>query len=69
MKMTISTPVTSRSAPLTRSTLWQCEGCKAFVGIQSDHVVVQPICPVCGSPTLELCCHLPTLFGCEGGEA
>lgn len=69
MKANISPTVAKHAVPLAQATLWQCEGCSSFVAIQSSHPITEPICPVCGSPRLELCCHLPTILGCEYGEA
>lgn len=69
MKFNIPAVVNRHTVPPAQATLWQCEGCSSFVGIQSNHPVTQPICPVCGSPTLELCCHLPSVLGCGCGDA
>jgi hypothetical protein len=65
----MQTPVTRHAVPSTQAALWQCGACNSFIGIQSQHPVMEPLCPVCGSPTLELCAPLPNIFGCECGEA
>jgi len=52
-----------------QAALWQCGACNSFIGIQSQHPVMAPLCPVCGSPTLEMCSPLPNIFGCQCGEA
>lgn len=69
MKLDIPIANTTHTVPMAEATLWKCEGCSSLVGIQSNHSVAQPICPVCGSPTLDLCCHLPTLIVSGYGEA
>src|SRR5215471_10206247 len=69
MKLNIQAPITKCIAPLSQATLWQCETCNSFVGIQSQHPVMEPLCPVCGSPTMEMCSPMPSILGCEWADA
>ena len=69
MKLDVHATITRPTAPLSQATLWKCEACNSFVGIQSQHPVMEPLCPVCGSPTLEMCSPMPSVLACDWADA